>query len=126
MSPTLEELSKYLEQKGMSLPSDTLSMTRWSTGGKLSFADFLDIMHTHSVKEKVTTEVMDAFRASDWGRTGSLSVADLKHYLMRCGEALDRKEVESLLREINANPTNHSLVKYEDLVRIICSPIPDY
>ena len=97
-----------------------------STGGQLSFADFLDVMHSHSVKENVTKEVMDAFRASDWGRTGSISIADLKHYLMRCGETLDRREVETVLREANANHSNHSLVKYEDFARILCSPIPDY
>ena len=95
-------------------------------GGKLSFADFLDVMHSHSVKEKVSQEVMDAFRASDWNRSGTISVGDLKHYLIGCGESVDRKELEALFRETNTNGSNNSLIKYEDFVRIICSPIPDY
>ncbi|CAG2176407.1 unnamed protein product, partial [Oppiella nova] len=56
MSPTQAELKQYFQQKG----------------GKLSFADFLDVMHSHSVKEKVSQEVMDAFRASDWNRSGTI------------------------------------------------------
>ena len=95
-------------------------------GGKLSFADFLDVMHSHSVKEKVSQEVMDAFRASDWNRSGTISVAQLRHYLMDCGEAVDERLMDSLLRETNNSTSIHSHVKYEDLARIICSPIPDY
>ena len=31
-------------------------------GGKMSFADFLDTMHTHSKKESVPRELLEAFR----------------------------------------------------------------
>ncbi len=83
-------------------------------------------MHSHSVKEKVSQEVMDAFRASDWHRSGTITVGDLRHYLVRCGESIDRKDLDALFRETNTNGSDNSLIKYEDFVRIICSPIPDY
>ncbi|CAG2113109.1 unnamed protein product [Medioppia subpectinata] len=110
MSPTITELKQYFDQKG----------------GKLSFADFLDVMHCHSVKEKVSQQVLDAFRASDWTRSGTISVSQLRHYLMDCGEAIDERLFESLLRETNTSTSPNASIKYQDLVRIICSPIPDY
>ncbi|XP_054161825.1 calmodulin-like [Oppia nitens] len=110
MSPTLPELKQYFQSKG----------------GKLSFADFLDVMHTHSVKEKVIQEVMDAFRASDGNRNGTINGRHIRHYLMDCGETIDEKLFDAVLREANINPSINANIKYEDLVRIICSPIPDY
>lgn len=92
-------------------------------GGKLSFADFLDIMHTHSVTEKVNQEITEAFRASDWNRNGQILTRDLKHTLCNWGEKLDAKQVDALFREANIN--GH-YVKYEDFIRVICAPIPDY
>ena len=46
MSPTIAELRAYMREKG----------------GKMSFADFLDTMHTHSKKESVPRELLEAFR----------------------------------------------------------------
>lgn len=43
-------------------------------GGKLTFADFLDVMHTHSGKEKLPDEIIRAFRANDYNRTGMLHI----------------------------------------------------
>ena len=56
LSPTKHELELYFKQKG----------------GKLTFADFLDVMHTHSGKEKLPDEITKAFRANDHNRTGRL------------------------------------------------------
>lgn len=107
MSPTLKELQQYFKEKN----------------GKLSFADFLDVMHTHSKKEKVPQEIIDAFRASDSYRNGQILTRDLKHILGRWGEKLDHKEIDALFREANING---SYIKYEDFIRIITAPVPDY
>jgi len=53
-SPTLTELKEYLRQKGQ----------------KLSFADFLDVLHTHKDKEDVPKELLAAFRCMDTKKTG--------------------------------------------------------
>ena len=41
MSPTIAELRAYMKDKG----------------GKMAFADFLDVMHTHSKKESIPREL---------------------------------------------------------------------
>lgn len=91
-------------------------------GGKLSFADFLDIMHTHSKKEEIPKEITDAFKAWDRNRTGQILVRDLKHILSQW-EKLGGKEVDQILREAK---TTGPYVKYQDLLRVITAPVPDY
>lgn len=93
-------------------------------GGKLSFADFLDVMHTHSKKEKVPQEIIDAFDAMDPRKTGQIATRDLKHILTQWGEHLDGKEVENLLNE--AHVSHRQTINYHDLIRVICAPVPDY
>lgn len=83
----------------------------------------LDILHTYSTKERIPQEIIDAFRADDRGKTGQMSTRDLKHILCNWGEKLDEKEYDQLMRE--ANIGKH-LFKYDDFVKIICAPAPDY
>ncbi|KAI1290411.1 Calmodulin-like protein 4 [Halotydeus destructor] len=107
MSPTIGEMEKYLKEKG----------------GKLSFADFLDVMYTHSKKEKIPQEIQEAFYGSDINRNGQIHVRDLRHILCEWGEKLEPKLYEQLLREAGAS--GH-FVNYHDFLRVICSPVPDY
>lgn len=81
-------------------------------------------MHTHSKKERIPQELIDAFQGMDPRKTGLISIRDLKHILTDWGERLDEKEVDKLLREINSSQ-RHS-INYHDLVRVICAPVPDY
>ena len=62
LSPTKNELEIYFKQKG----------------GKLTFADFLDVMHTHSGKEKLPDEIIRAFQANDYNRTGAVSLYNIQ------------------------------------------------
>lgn len=101
----------------------SFSLSLSIVGGKLSFADFLDVMHTHSKKEEIHKEIMDAFKAWDRNRTGQILVRDLKHILCQWGEKLGNREVDQILREAKSSGP---YVKYEDLIRVITAPIPDY
>lgn len=94
------------------------------SGGKLSFADFLDVMHTHSKKERIPNEIEEAFLAWDTRKTGQITTSDLKHILCQWGEKLDPKVVDNLLREANA--AFKSTVNYNDLLEVISAPVPDY
>jgi calmodulin len=76
LSPTIAELRAYMRQKG----------------GKMAFADFLDVMHTHSDKESVAKELLAAFRGSDPGRRGVVPAKDLYHLLAKWGEKLSQRE----------------------------------
>ncbi|KAJ8920954.1 hypothetical protein NQ315_015748 [Exocentrus adspersus] len=108
LSPTISEMTGYLKQKG----------------GKMSFADFLEVMHVHSRVENLPKEVVDAFKAADTEGTGVLTAKQLRHLLQNWGECLSAKEVDRIFRE--ANVDNHSMVRYEDFVKIACAPVPDY
>lgn len=92
---------------------------------KITFADLLDIMHTHSVREKIPTEILDGFRAMDPNRTGKISLADFNHLLCDCGEKLTSKEFHNLLKEANVRP-GQNWINYEDILEIIAAPAPDY
>ncbi|KAB0796442.1 hypothetical protein PPYR_10503 [Photinus pyralis] len=108
LSPTISELTSYLKQKQ----------------GKMSFADFLEVMHIHSRLEDLPREIVNAFKAADPTGTGVISARQLRHLLQNWGECLSSKEVDRIFRE--ANVTNNSMVRYEDFVKIACAPVPDY
>ncbi|XP_045471347.1 calmodulin-like protein 4 [Harmonia axyridis] len=108
LAPTISELAGYLKQKG----------------GKMSFAEFLEVMHIHSRVENLPKEIVDAFKAGDSSNKGLISAKQLRHMLQNWGECLSSKEVDRIFRE--ANITNNNMVKYEDFVKIACAPIPDY
>lgn len=62
------------------------------SGGKMSFPDFLKVMHAHSQKEHLPKEVVEAFRAADPGKKGMIPASQLRHMLLHWGEQLSAKE----------------------------------
>lgn len=77
LSPTIQELTIYLKKKN----------------GKMSFADFLDVMHQHSKVENLPDEVVAAFKAADPQGRGTLPAKQLRHLLQNWGEGLSVREV---------------------------------
>lgn len=77
LSPTIQELTNYLKKKG----------------GKMSFADFLEVMHQHSKVENLPDEVIAAFKASDPRNKGTIPARQLRHLLQNWGEGLSVREV---------------------------------
>lgn len=108
LSPTINELTAYLKKKN----------------GRLSFADFLEVIHQHSNVEKLPDEVLAAFRAGDMEKRKTISARHLRHLLQNWGEGLSPREVENIFREANIH--NNSQIRYEDFVKICCAPVPDY
>ncbi|CAH2083622.1 unnamed protein product [Euphydryas editha] len=108
MSPTIQELTGYLKGKG----------------GKMSFADFLEVMHIHSRAENLPHEVVNAFKAGDNDKRGVIPSKQLRNLLQNWGEGLSSREVDNIFRE--ANVSNNGIVHYEDFVKIACAPVPDY
>lgn len=68
----------------------------FSLGGKMSFADFLDSMHSHHQKEKIPDEILEAFKSADPTGKGTIPAKELKHILGRWGEKLSPREGNSL------------------------------
>nr|CAG4637442.1 EOG090X0GKM [Ceriodaphnia reticulata]SVE73266.1 EOG090X0GKM [Ceriodaphnia reticulata] len=108
-SPTPPELKVYMKS---------------GKNGKISFADFLEIMHAHTVKEKAIKDIQAAFRAADITGRGIISYKDLRHILGGWGEKLTAKEVDQIFREAHIKP--NAPVKYEEFIKIVTSPVPDY
>ena len=86
-SPTITELKAYLKNKN----------------GQLSFADFLEVMHIHSQKEKSDKEIRAAFKASDPNKKGTMPVKELRHILQGWGEKLSAKEGKCVIFPIRFN-----------------------
>lgn len=77
LSPTIQELISYLKKKG----------------GKMSFADFLEVMHQHSKVEDLPNEVVAAFKAADPQSSGVIPARQLRNLLQNWGEGLSIREV---------------------------------
>ncbi|XP_055324753.1 calmodulin-like protein 4 [Sitodiplosis mosellana] len=107
LSPTIKELTRYLRKKN----------------GRMSFADFLDVMHQHSKVENLPDEVIDAFKAA-MDNKGTIPAKQLRHLLQNWGEGLSVREIDNIFRE--ANVQNNGSVHYSDFVKIACAPVPDY
>ncbi|CAH1788543.1 unnamed protein product [Owenia fusiformis] len=109
-SPTKDELKQYFQKNVKE--------------GKIEFATFLDILHTHSQSEKCQQEIMAAFEYHDRKKTGYIPAGELKHMLSMFGEQLKTSEVDALFREAKVNPQGQ--VRYADIVNMLMTPIPDY
>ena len=68
-----------------------------SAGGKMSFPEFLKVMHKQSQVEEVPREVVEAFKAGDPHRRGVVSATHLRHLLVHWGEQLSPREGKSSL-----------------------------
>jgi len=60
--------------------------------GKMSFADFLEVMHLQTRAENLPKEVIEAFQAMDISHNGTISTRQLAHMLLHWGEQLSSKE----------------------------------
>lgn len=76
MSPTIGELKRYMKDKG----------------GKMTFPEFLEVMHEHRKAEDLPREIVEAFRAADPLRRGHIPARQLRHMLLHWGECLSSRE----------------------------------
>lgn len=102
LSPTIAELNKYMKDKGNGY--STMSSFRQRNfkekenifhvipGGKMSFADFLEVMHLQTRAEDLPKEVIKAFQAADTSHSGTIPARQLAHMLLHWGEQLSSKE----------------------------------
>lgn len=95
LSPTIQELTSYLKKKN----------------GRMSFADFLEVIHQHSRVENLPEEVIEAFKAGDKSGRGTIPARQLRHLLQNWGEGLSFREVGSpqVSARLDVNATVSSL-----------------
>lgn len=94
LSPTIQELTNYMKKKN----------------GKISFADFLDVMHQHSKVENLPDEVIAAFKANDPSGKGTIPARQLRHLLQNWGEGLSVREVSHTISFINLFIRNYFIL----------------
>ena len=64
----------------------------------MSFADFLEAMHFQTRVEDLPKEVIEAFRAADTSKSGTIPARQLAHMLLRWGEQLSNKEGKTFFK----------------------------
>ncbi|XP_020663800.2 calmodulin-like protein 4 isoform X1 [Pogona vitticeps] len=111
-SPTPAEVGRHLQ------------LHKVDTNAELDFSTFLTIMYKQMQQEDPKNEILLAMLMADKQKTGFITVAELRAKLMNLGEKMSREEVDNLLKD--ANVGHNGIVKYEDLVRSITLPVPDY
>ncbi|XP_042328345.1 calmodulin-like protein 4 isoform X2 [Sceloporus undulatus] len=112
VSPIPGEVARHLQQHKI------------DRNGELDFSTFLSIMYKQMQQEDPKNEILLAMLMADTQKTGFISVAELRAKLMNLGEKMSREEVDNLLKDTNVG--HNGIVKYEDLVRSITLPLPDY
>ena len=90
---TLDELTVIMRSLGLSPTIHELTIYLKKKGGKMSFADFLEVMHQHSKVENLPDEVLAAFKAGDPQGKGTIPAKQLRHLLQYWGEGLSYREV---------------------------------
>ena len=92
--------------------------------GQIDFAEFLNILHDHLQFEDANKEVLNAFKMYDVNKTGLISIKELKSILTMTGERLTSRDVDMILQEVK--PTRDGKIKYEELLKVMSTPIEDY
>ncbi|KAM4677396.1 calmodulin-like protein 4 [Discoglossus pictus] len=110
--PTPSEVTRHLQ--GQKIGKD----------GEVDFSTFLTIMYRQHKQEDPQNEIMVAMLMFDKQKKGLISLAELKSKLTQMGEKLSPEEADELLKEAKVGPDG--MVRYEDFVRNMTLPAPDY
>jgi len=108
LSPTIKEITAYMKKYG----------------NKMSFSDFLEVVHKHSGVEKLPDEILDAFKSFDTKKTGKINARILRSILANWGERLSEREISAIFRESNVEI--HGEINYTEFLKIVQAPVPDY
>ncbi|XP_056427612.1 calmodulin-like protein 4 isoform X8 [Hyla sarda] len=81
-------------------------------------------MYRQQKQEDPENEILVAMLMTDRQKKGLIPLAELKAKLCRMGEKLTPEEVDDLFRDAEVGPDG--MVKYEDFVRKMTLPLPDY
>ncbi|ELU18257.1 hypothetical protein CAPTEDRAFT_20883 [Capitella teleta] len=121
-----EELTIIMRSLGFSPTSTEIAgyFHEFKKDGKVDFASFLELMHQHAQKEKCQQEIVAAFQAHDRSGNGTVPTSELHHILCKFGEKLSSAEVDRLFQEAGIQAKGS--VRYEDILRVLLTPIPDY
>ncbi|CAG7717350.1 unnamed protein product [Allacma fusca] len=104
LCPTLDEVRKYTK----------------THGGKVTFAEFLEVLYKHKQFEQIPDDILEGFRIHDANGKQTLPEKDVRWMLQNYGEKLTRQEVDQLFREGKA--VSNGVVQYNAFIENICTP----
>ncbi|KAM5171229.1 LOW QUALITY PROTEIN: calmodulin-like protein 4 [Mantella aurantiaca] len=110
--PTPNEVSRHLQ------------LQKIAKDGEVDFSTFLNIMYRQQKQEDPENEILVAMLMTDRQKNGKIPLAELKSKLTQMGEKLTPEEVNDLFRDAEVGPDG--MLKYENFVRKITQPVPDY
>ncbi|OCT86729.1 calmodulin-like protein 4 [Xenopus laevis] len=92
--------------------------------GEVDFSTFLAIIYRQQKQQDPENEIMVAMLMSDKQKKGVIPLTELRAKLTQMGEKLTPNEVDDLLKGVKVGPDG--MVKYEEFVRNVTLPMPDY
>nr|XP_005997133.1 PREDICTED: calmodulin-like protein 4 [Latimeria chalumnae] len=101
-----------------------LFVNKIDKNGELDFSTFLTIMHRQIQQEDPKNEILEAMLMTDKQKKGYITASELRAKLTQLGEKLTNEEVDELLKEANIGP--NGIVRYEQFIRMVTLPLPDY
>uniref|UniRef100_A0A8C5PE53 Calmodulin like 4 n=1 Tax=Leptobrachium leishanense TaxID=445787 RepID=A0A8C5PE53_9ANUR len=110
--PTQTEVTRHLQ------------ILKMGKDGEVDFSSFLTIMYRQQKQEDPENEILVAMLMSDKQKKGLIPVSELRAKLTQMGEKLTPEEVDGLLKNADIGPDG--MLRYEEFVRRITLPVPDY
>ena len=84
---------------------------------KITFEEFLILMHSRLKKEDIENELIEAFNAYDKSKKGVISVKEFKRILNTLGNKICEEEVDEIIQKVD--PKNKGFIDYKELTKII-------
>ena len=115
------ELGYVLQSQGFNLSNqeliDMISDVDENEDDKITFEEFLILMHSRLKKEDIENELNEAFNAYDKSKKGVISVKEFKRILNTLGDKICDEEVDEIIQKVD--PKNKGFIDYKELTKII-------
>ena len=115
------ELGYVLQSQGFNLSNqeliDMISDVDENEDDKITFEEFLILMHSRLKKVDIENELNEAFNAYDKNGKGVISVKEFKRIINTLGDKICDEEVDEIIQKVD--PKNKGYIDYKELTKII-------
>ena len=115
------ELGYVLQSQGFNLSNqeliDMISDVDENEDDKITFEEFLILMHSRLKKADIENELNEAFNAYDKSGKGVISVKEFKKIINILGDKVCDEEVDEIIQKVD--PRNKGYIDYKELTKII-------
>ena len=115
------ELGYVLQSQGFNLSNqeliDMISDVDENEDDKITFEEFLILMHSRLKKADIENELNEAFNAYDKNGKGVISVKEFKRIINTLGDKICDEEVDEIIQKVD--PKNKGYIDYKELTKMI-------